>query len=232
MFFCRAMSQIAENIQKIRERISSAATASGRNQDDIKLVAVSKIKPAALVREAFVAGQRAFGENYAQELRDKAEELADLGIEWHFIGHLQKNKAKYVAPVAKLVETVDSTELADALNRRAEKPIDCLIEINVGGELSKSGTDEGNFIEVARHIEALPNLNLRGLMTIPPYDMDPEKSRPHFRKLRELLAKMNEELKPDAPYAELSMGMSHDFEVAIEEGATIVRVGTAIFGER
>jgi len=212
--------------------MAAAAERSGRSPESIILVAVSKLKPAILIRKAFEAGQRVFGENYAQEMRDKAKELEDLDIDWHFIGHLQKNKAKYVAPAVSLVETVDSVELAEVLDRRATGPLNCLIEINVGGELSKAGTDENNFIEVAKHIESLSNLKLRGLMTIPPYDPDPEKSRPYFRKLRELLCRMNDELEPSEPFSELSMGMSHDFEVAIEEGATIVRVGTAIFGER
>lgn len=226
------MDQIAENIARIGYQIAKAADRAGRDKGDITLVAVSKTVPQNAIREAFEGGQRTFGESYAQELRDKARDLADLGIEWHFIGHLQKNKAKYVAPIARMVESVDSIELADALDRRAVGRLDCLIELNVGGELSKAGANEKNLLDIARHIETLPNLRLRGLMTIPPYSSDPEASRPHFKNLREILNRMNDELGPDEPYSELSMGMSHDFGVAIEEGATIVRIGTAIFGQR
>ncbi len=226
------MIDIAKNLGGIRKRIAACCLRCDREVESVTLVAVSKLKTVDEIRGAYNAGQRVFGENYAQELRDKSNNLKDLGISWHFIGHLQKNKARYITSTACLVETIDSIELADALNKRATHPIDCLIEINVGGELSKAGTDENNYIEVARHIESLPNLNLRGLMTIPPYEEDPEMSRPYFLKLNHLLMVLNKELNPANRYSELSMGMSHDFEVAIEEGATIVRVGTAIFGER
>ncbi|MBT3181693.1 MAG: YggS family pyridoxal phosphate-dependent enzyme [Deltaproteobacteria bacterium] len=226
------MTDIAKNLREIRKRIKERCDQHGRDSRSVTLVAVSKFKPSSLIREAYEAGQRTFGENYAQELKEKSNDLNELEINWHFIGHLQKNKAKYVAPTVNLVESVDSVELADTLNKRAPAPIDCLIEVNVGGELSKSGTDENNLVDIARHIESLPNLRLRGLMTIPPYNPDPEKSRPYFLKLNHLLMVLNKELSPATRYSELSMGMSHDFEVAIEEGATIVRVGTAIFGER
>jgi pyridoxal phosphate enzyme (YggS family) len=226
------MGSIAENLKWVRERIAVSAARAGRDPAEIRLVAVSKTKPASMIREAYEAGQRAFGENYAQELRDKAKDLSDLAIEWHFIGSLQRNKAKYVAPVAAMMESVDSIELAEALNSRAVRPLPCLIEVNVGGEESKTGVAPEAALELARRIIELPNLDLRGVMAIPPLLDDPEASRPYFRKLREVLDQLNRSLSLPSPLVELSMGMSLDFEVAIEEGATIVRVGTAVFGGR
>lgn len=226
------MTIIAANLKEVRNRIAAAAARSGRDPAAIRLVAVSKTAPAEAVREAFEAGQTAFGENYAQEMAAKAAALSDLPIEWHFIGHLQKNKAKVVAPIAAWVESVDSIELAEAMGRRATKTIPCLIEVNVGGEASKSGVAPEGVAGLARGIMALPRLSLEGLMVIPPFDPDPEQSKPYFRKLRAMLDALNEELNPERPLHVLSMGMSHDFEVAIEEGATIVRIGTAIFGPR
>lgn len=228
----KIMSEIEKNLNIVRERIEAACARSSRDPSGIKLVAVTKNVTTDQIAEAFKFGQMVFGENYAQELRDKYKELSDLPIEWHFIGHLQKNKAKYVSPVAKLVETVDSTDLADAISARAVRTIDCLIEVNISGEASKSGCPETEIAKIAAHIEKIPNLNMRGLMTMPPYSDDPETSRPYFKKLKALLDKLNDELSPAEPYRELSIGMSHDMEVAIQEGATIVRVGTAIFGER
>lgn len=226
------MSSIAENLEGVRGRINTAAQSAGRDPASIKLVCVSKTKTPAEIREAYTAGQRAFGENYAQELKEKAEALADLNIEWHFIGHLQKNKAKIVAPIASFVEGVDSLELAVALDKRACGKLPCLIEVNIGAEESKGGTAVERIIPLAKEMLTLPNLDLRGLMAIPPYDPDPEKSRPYFKQLKSLLDALNAELKLESPLCGLSMGMSHDFEAAIEEGATIIRVGTAIFGER
>ncbi len=228
----KIMSEIEKNLNIVRERIEAACARSSRDPSGIKLVAVTKNVTTDQIAEAFKFGQMVFGENYAQELRDKYKELSDLPIEWHFIGHLQKNKAKYVSPVAKLVETVHSTDLADAISARAVRTIDCLIEVNISGEASKSGCPETEIAKIAAHIEKIPNLNMRGLMTMPPYSDDPETSRPYFKKLKALLDKLNDELSPAEPYRELSIGMSHDMEVAIQEGATIVRVGTAIFGER
>lgn len=226
---------IADNLKAVRERIEVAAQRAGRDPASIKLVAVSKLKPAAMVRKAYEAGHRCFGENYAQDLRDKAGELADLDIDWHFIGHLQKNKAKYVAPVASMVETIDSIEIAQALVKRLPEgspPLPCLIEVNIGDESSKSGVHPTGMIPFIKEIMALDRITLKGLMIIPPFDEAPEKSRPYFKGLRELLVLVNRELDLPSPLSEISMGMSHDFELAIEEGATIVRVGTAIFGER
>jgi pyridoxal phosphate enzyme (YggS family) len=226
-----AQTSIADNIKRVQERIARAAARSGRNSGEISLVTVSKLKPAAMIREAYNQGLRAFGENYAQELKNKAAELSDLDIEWHFIGHLQRNKAKIVAPLVSWVEGVDSIELADTLSRRAPNIIPCLIEINIGQEATKSGALPDEVLQLARHILGLEKLDLRGLMIIPPYDPDPERSRPYFQRLRQLLDELNQAIKP-ARLSDLSMGMSHDFEVAIEEGATIIRVGTAILGER
>ncbi|MDD2731271.1 MAG: YggS family pyridoxal phosphate-dependent enzyme [Candidatus Portnoybacteria bacterium] len=224
------MGSIADNLAKVRERMATAAGRAGRNPDEITLVAVSKTKPAAMIREAFEAGQRAFGENYAQELRDKAQELADLAIQWHFIGSLQRNKVKYVTPIVGMMESIDSKELADALNARAEKRITCLIEVNVGGEDTKSGVEPKDASDLARHILSLSNLDLAGVMAIPPFVADAEESRPYFKKLRDVSEQLRRKI--DVPLPHISMGMSFDFEVAIEEGATIVRVGTTVFGER
>lgn len=226
------MASIAHNLAAVRERIAIAAKRSERDASKIKLVAVSKTMPASAIREAFEVGQRSFGENYAQELSAKAQELADLPIEWHFIGHLQRNKAKLMAPTASYIETVDSAELAEAIDRRAIQKIKCLIEVNVAGEASKSGVAPNEVSTLVKKMLSLANIELCGLMTIPPYDPDPEKSRHSFKELRKLRDAICAELKIVEQLRDLSMGMSHDLEVAIEEGATIVRVGTAIFGGR
>lgn len=225
------MSNIRQNLESVRNRIRAVATRAGRDPAAIRLVAVSKTKPADLIREAFEAGQTAFGENYAQEMKEKADALAGLPIEWHFIGHLQRNKAKVVAPIASWIESIDSNELAEAIDRHTAQRISCLIEVNVGDESSKSGARAEDVVAIGRRIVALDHLDLKGLMIIPPYDPDPEKSRPFFRALRELRDQLIPTLGAEH-LRELSMGMSHDFEAAIEEGATIVRIGTAIFGER
>lgn len=226
------MNSITQNIVQLRERIARAAATSGRTAGDITLVAVSKTKPASLIREAYNAGQRIFGENYAQELSEKARELADLDIAWHFVGHLQRNKAKVVAPLAACVETIDSLETAAALDGKATHVIDVLIEVNIAGETSKSGVGIDELATLGRGITQFKNLALKGIMIMPPFDPNPEASRPYFRTAREIMARLNERNDVGCVLSELSMGMSHDFEVAIEEGATIIRVGTAIFGER
>lgn len=226
------MSSIAENLRSVRERIKHAVANAGRDPAQITLVAVSKTKPASMIREAFEGGHRTFGENYAQEMAAKASELADLDISWHFIGHLQRNKAKLVAPIAACVETIDSLKLAEALNSKSANPIDILIEVNIDAEESKSGMNEDELPDVLKGLKAFDKLRLKGLMIIPPYIPDPEASRPHFIQLREIMTRLNEQNIVEYPLTQLSMGMSHDFETAIEEGATIVRIGTAIFGER
>lgn len=228
----KSMDNIRNRLEIVQNRIAATAAKAGRDPASIKLVAVSKLKPSGMIREAFEAGQRTFGENYAQDMAAKAQELSDLDIDWHFIGHLQTNKAKLVAPVVKYIETIDSAKLADAINKRLDHPIDILIEVNIGLEDTKSGVRIGDLPQLIGELARFERLNLRGLMIIPPYMEDPEASRPYFRKLRELMTQLNEQGISKEPLTELSMGMSHDYHVAIEEGATIVRVGTAIFGER
>jgi pyridoxal phosphate enzyme (YggS family) len=223
---------IAARLEEVRARIVVAATAAGRDPSRVKLVAVSKTKSPEAVREAYAAGQRAFGENYAQELATKAEALRDLeGIEWHFIGHLQTNKAKIAARHAHVVHTIDSGALARELGKRVAKeasgPMAVLIEVNVGGEVQKAGAAPSEIEEVMREVQAQPALALRGLMTVPPAG-DLAAARRAF----ETVATLRSLHRGEAVLPELSMGMSGDMEVAIACGATIVRVGTAIFGAR
>lgn len=226
------MSDIALALASIRERIARAAHAAGRDERDVHLLAVSKTKPALAIREAYAAGQRDFGENYAQEIADKHSELADLdGIRWHFIGHLQSNKAKLVAPFATAVHSVDGIKLVHELGRRAQgraTRLSVLVEVNVGGEASKSGVGPGELADVLSAVESEPSLKLAGLMSIPPPSETPEGSRHFHRMLRDL----RDAHGGAARLPELSMGMSDDLEIAIAEGATWVRVGTAIFGAR
>jgi len=234
------MRQIADNLAAVTVRIGEAARRTGRYPASIKLVAVSKTKTVQEIAEAVEAGQLCFGENYAQELRDKHNQLKAMDdkrrtwdeIEWHFIGHLQKNKAKIVAPIVSWIESIDSLDLAAALDRHAIHPINCLIEVNIGSEDTKSGVLVTEVPNLARGLSDFRNLKLKGLMIIPPFTSDPEGNRPYFKKLKEILLEINNSKIYPEPLADLSMGMSHDFEVAIEEGATIIRVGTAIFGER
>jgi pyridoxal phosphate enzyme (YggS family) len=224
---------VAEGLAQVRARIERAAVAAGRDPATIRLVAVSKTKGPDAVREAFAAGQRAFGENYAQELVVKAEALADLeGIEWHYIGHLQTNKAKVVAKHAHVVHTVDSVALARELGKRAAResrpaPLPVLIEVNVAREPQKAGAAASEIDEVMQAVRAQEALALRGLMTMPPAG-DPDVARRCF----ETLASLRNLHGGPAALPELSMGMSDDLEVAVACGATIVRVGTAIFGAR
>lgn len=219
------MSTIAARLAVVRARIDAACAVAGRDPAEVTLVAVSKKHPAAAIREAYAAGQRDFGENYAQELRDKMRELDDLpDIRWHAIGHLQANKAKYVAGKA-LVHTLDRADLAQELVRRAGGTVACLVEVNVADEPQKSGVSPDDLPERLAELRAVAGLELRGLMCIPPDADDPEDTRRWFRRLRELRDTL-------LPGGALSMGMSHDYAVAIEEGATLVRVGTAIFGAR
>lgn len=220
------MSTLAERLAAVRGRVEAACARGGREPGSVTLVAVSKLKPAALIREAYAAGQRDFGENYAQELRDKAAELADLeGLRWHAIGPLQTNKVKYVARVAHAFHALDRLEVAQELSRRRQdSPLPCYVEVNVGGEASKSGLEPGALGSFLEAVRALPGLQVRGLMALPPPSEDEQQVRGAFRSLRELARSHGLE--------GLSMGTTHDFEWAIEEGATLVRVGTALFGER
>jgi pyridoxal phosphate enzyme (YggS family) len=229
---------IAANISSVRDRIALAARAAGRNAGDIALMAVSKTQPAERIREAYNAGQRLFGENRVQDFATKAAALQDLRAgEWHMIGHLQTNKAAKSAELFRAVDSIDSLKLAERLNAAAStlsRKLDVLIEINVGGEAEKSGValDSPALQELLIAAPRLEALVFRGLMTVPPFTDDPEGARPYFRKLRELRDTIAAGKLPAISMDQLSMGMSHDFEVAIEEGSTCVRVGTAIFGER
>jgi pyridoxal phosphate enzyme (YggS family) len=233
---------LRENVSSILKRMSDAAARSGRSPDGIKLVAVTKTVELEKIREAFYAGLRIFGENRVQEAQKKipnfrAETIprfdkAGLDVEWHLIGHLQKNKAKYAVQMFNLIHAVDSAELAGEINRQAEKINKIqrvLVEVKLSEEESKHGVSEQQLIELLSKISGMNNLQLEGLMTIPPFFEDPGKTRPYFSRLKELGT--NAEIS-GYNMRELSMGMSNDFEVAIEEGSTMVRIGTAIFGER
>jgi len=229
---------IAENIAQVRERIAAAARRTGRQADEIILMGVSKTFPAERIREAHAAGLRVFGENKVQELASKADALRDLlDAEWHMIGHVQTNKAAKATELFDAVDSVDSFRMAEKLNASAEsagKTLSVLIEINVGGEQAKSGVapDSEELEQILQGAPRWGNVKIEGLMAIPPYADDPEGSRPYFLQLRQIRDQIARRSLPRIGLAVLSMGMSHDFEVAIEEGATCVRVGTAIFGER
>lgn len=229
---------ISDNIARIRERISQAAARSGRNPDSITLMGVSKVVEPERIRQAYQAGIRIFGENRVQEFEGKSSALKDLQeAEWHLIGHLQTNKAKKAVELFHAVDSVDSVRLAEKLNQAAQqvnKVLPVLIEINVGGEESKNGVapDSHELEDLLQNGQLLEHLEVRGLMTIPPFTEDPQGSRPYFRRVRELRDAIANRKLQGIQMGVLSMGMSHDFEVAIEEGSTCVRVGTAIFGER
>ena len=229
---------VAGNIASIHERIVTAARRVGRNADEVALMAVSKTQPPERIREAYQAGQRLFGENRVQEFAAKAGVLQDLqNAEWHMIGHLQTNKAAKTAELFQAVDSVDSLKLAerlDAVARQLGRKLEVLVEINVGGEAAKNGVapDSAALEELLLAAPRLEALAFRGLMTVPPFTDDPEGARPYFRKLRGLRDAFAARKLPAIAIEQLSMGMSHDFEVAIEEGSTCVRVGTAIFGER
>ena len=218
---------VARNLAHIRESIAAAARQAGRDASDVELVAVSKTVPLEGIQAAIDAGQTLFGENRVQEALPKLEALrgssAGQNAAFHLIGHLQSNKAKHV-PAFAMVESVDSVKLARALSRRSHDSLAILLEVNIAGEASKGGFRADDLEPALREIRTLPNLNVRGLMTVAPLAADPEQVRPHFRRLREL----RDALSLDA----LSMGMTNDYEIAIAEGATLVRIGRAIFGER
>ncbi len=220
------MSSVQDRLQQVRERITAACQRSGRDPKAVQLLAVSKRQPPELIREAWQAGQRDFGENYAQELRDKVSNLSELeGLRWHGIGPLQTNKARYVATSAWAFHALDRIEIARELSKRRQgPPLRCFLEVNVGGEASKSGIAPEDAAKLLEEVRPLPNLEVVGVMSLPPPVANPEDARPFFRELRALAERLG--------LAELSMGTTADFEVAIEEGAHWVRVGTAIFGER
>ena len=229
---------IADNLARVRQRISDAAHRAGRRPEDVALMAVTKTFPPEIIREAYDAGHRLFGENRVQEFADKAPSLADLpGTEFHLIGHLQSNKAVKAAQIFSGIDSVDSLHLAKKLNAaagKAGKRLRVLIEINVGGEAAKSGVapDSPELESILTAAPRLDSLQFRGLMSIPPFTEDPENTRPYFGTLRELRDCIAARDLPAISMDTLSMGMSHDFEIAIEEGSTCVRVGTAIFGPR
>lgn len=228
---------ISANIAAVHERVAEAARRAGRRPEEIALMAVSKTHPPEQIREAHAAGLRLFGENRVQEFARKSAALADLAGEWHMIGHLQTNKAGKAAELFSAVDAVDSVKLAeklDAAARSLDKKLAVLIEVNVGGEAAKSGAsvDSQDLEDLLLAAPRFETLEFRGLMTVPPFTDDPEGARPYFRKLRELRDAIAARKLPAVGTRVLSMGMSHDFQVAIAEGSTCVRVGTAIFGER
>ena len=226
------MALIAENLERVREQIAQAAAKVGRAVDEIELVAISKTHDAAKVREAIEAGQTLFGESRVQEARVKIPELPS-NLRWHFVGHLQKNKIRHALPLFELTHSVDSLALAEDINRIAEEDglhPRVLLEVNVAGEGSKFGFQPDKLRAEMESLLALPRLSILGLMTIPPIAEEAEASRRYFVQLRELRARVQTEFHVDL--AQLSMGMTQDFAIAVEEGATLVRVGTAIFGER
>jgi hypothetical protein len=244
---------IGENLSRIHKRVARAAERSGRSTGEITLVAVAKTFPAEAIRAAWELGVRHFGENRVQEWEDKKPQLTDLNATWHLVGHLQSNKARRAIELFHTIDTVDSLELAERLNRllgtagesgpetptkAVRNPMPVLVEVLLEPEEGKSGIDPNALPLLVQQILRLPNLRLLGLMCIPPFTEDPEQTRPHFRRLRELRNSLRTSISARAqlPAAEflpqLSMGMSNDFEVAVEEGATQIRLGTALFGQR
>ena len=226
------MTSIVENLERVREQIAGAAAKVGRAADEIELVAIAKTHPAEKVREAIDAGQTLFGESRVQEARSKIPELPS-NLRWHFVGHLQKNKIRHALPLFEMIHSVDSLDVAQDINRIAEEQgmhPRVLLEVNVGGEGSKFGFKSETLRAEMESLLALPRLSILGLMTIPPLAEEPEASRKYFVQLRKLRDRLQTEFHVDL--AQLSMGMTEDFAVAVEEGATLVRVGTAVFGER
>ncbi len=231
---------LTENLENILKRIQITAINCDRNAESVRLVAVTKTVPAHRVKDAIEAGATIFGENYVQEARDKIRELSAYPVSWHFIGTLQSNKAKYVVKLFDLIHSVDSVKLAMEINKQAEKIgkiQEILIQVNVAGEPQKSGISPVKTLEMLKAVSKFKNISVKGFMTMPPYFNDPERARPFFKQLRQLRNKLQKELSDLSSAGhirldELSMGMTGDFEAAIHEGATLVRIGTAIFGER
>ena len=225
------LETIRDRLLRVQDRIQAAALRVGRDASSVTLVAVSKAIPVDVIREAVEAGVTILGENRVHEARDKIAGLPGIAT-WHLMGHLQTNKAKLAIQLFELIHSLDSLRLAQVLDRHGQelaKPVRCLIEVNLGGEESKSGMTEDGVRPLLEAAAGLRHLRIEGLMALPPFLPDPEQIRPYFRRLRTLRDKLQDE---GVPLAELSMGMTHDFEVAIEEGATMVRIGTAIFGPR
>lgn len=225
---------LKDNYKEVEQKIAEACRRAGRSREEVTLIAVSKTKPVEMIREIYDLGQREFGENKVQELTAKYDVLPQ-DIRWHLIGHLQTNKVKYIVDKACLIHSVDSLKLAETISREAGKKgvtVPILIEVNVAGEESKFGITTEETITLTEQIAALPNLTVKGLMTIAPYVENPEENRPVFRKLRDLSVDIARKNINNVTMNVLSMGMTNDYETAIEEGATLVRVGTGIFGER
>lgn len=225
---------IRENMEQVKKNIADACAKAGRDPREVTLITVSKTKPVSLLQEAYDAGSRDFGENKVQELTDKIPQLSD-DIHWHMIGHLQRNKVKYIVGKVTLIHSVDSLRLAEEISREAQKQqveVDILVEVNVGEEESKFGTGISEAYTLVEEIAKLPGIHIQGLMTIAPYVEDAELNRPIFRKLRELSVDIAGKNIDNVCMNILSMGMTGDYSVAVEEGATCVRVGTGIFGER
>jgi pyridoxal phosphate enzyme (YggS family) len=228
------MSLISENIQSVEERIRAACARAGRSRDEVTLICVTKTMPVEDLRQAYDAGQRSFGENRVQEINDKFPQLPS-DIQWHMIGHLQRNKVKYLMDKAVMIHSVDSAALAQTISKEAVKAgrvMDILLEVNAAEEESKFGLTCADVLPLVREIAPLPGIHICGLMTVAPFTDDPETNRVFFRKLRDLSVDIGRESIDNVSMHILSMGMTGDFEVAIEEGATHIRVGTAIFGKR
>jgi pyridoxal phosphate enzyme (YggS family) len=229
------MASIGENVARVKERIAAACRRSGRRPEDVRLVAISKTVAPECIREAYDAGLREFGENRVQEAKAKRPALADLTVTWHLVGHLQTNKAKTARELFHWIHSVDSLRLAEKLAQAApsgSERLPVLLEVNLGEEAGKSGVRESAVAQLAEQVARLETLDVRGLMVIPPFFDNVEQVRPYFRRLRALAKEIASRKLANVSMQELSMGMSQDFEVAIEEGATLVRVGTAIFGPR
>ncbi|MFA0750953.1 MAG: hypothetical protein SLRJCFUN_001356 [Candidatus Fervidibacter sp.] len=226
--------QVKDNLRRVQERIAAAARRVGREPSEIVLVGASKSVDVERIRAAIEAGLQHIGENYAQEAWAKYQQIGDA-VTWHFIGRLQTNKAKLVVRFCRFVQSLDRLALAEELNKRAKqmgRVIECLVEVNIGGEATKGGVPPEEVASFLRQVSGLTNLRVVGLMAMPPYFPDPEDVRPYFRAMADLFERLKREGLSGVEMRYLSMGMSHDFEVAIEEGANMVRVGTAIFGPR
>lgn len=225
---------INENLMQVRKNIEAACQKAGRNTEEVTLIAVSKTKPVPMLEEAYQAGSRDFGENKVQEIMDKYPVLPD-DIRWHMIGHLQRNKVKYIVDKVSLVHSVDSLRLAEEISRQAEKKqteLDILVEVNIAQEESKFGTSRAEAAQLVEEIAKLPCIHVKGLMTIAPFVEHPEENRKYFRQIKELSVDIEKKNIDNVSMSVLSMGMTNDYMVAVEEGATMVRVGTGIFGER
>ncbi len=228
------MKMVAENIKRVEENVAEACRRAGRRREEVTLIAVGKTKPVEMLREAYDAGVRDFGENYVQELVDKVPQMPE-DARWHMIGHLQRNKVKYVVDRAALIHSVDSYRLAEEINIQAKKrriTVPILVEVNIAGEASKFGIDKDDATLLVEEIAELENVSVKGLMLIAPNVPDPEENRGHFQKMRQLSVDIRNKKIDNVSMDILSMGMTGDYMVAIEEGATMVRVGTGIFGER